>query len=210
MPEEHEHDYEGHNKIFSLEKDTHTTTTSPVRVPVPKIEGFEAVVEENRRTLQKNGWLPHQSPRVSTDRPVQSRMLGSVATGTVSMTSRASSSSKQKANYKRLIAENETRVESERQKPYKGLYTEAYRSQYEKQRSKESDKDKWVSTKAFRTTFGSRTGLSLRKPAQLGPSEYSENPEAIGLKVGDAITLRKTDKSKWIVKKPWISVKLNS
>lgn len=181
---------------------------SPITVPVPKIEGFEAIVAENRRSMQENGWLPHQSPRsvVATDRPTQSKMLGSVATGTVSMTSRASS----KSNYKRLVAENKTRVASEKEQPYKGIYTERYQSQYDKQRSDQSNKDnKWVSNKAFRTTFGSRAGIPLRKPAQLGPPsvEYKENPEAIGLKVGDAITLRRTDKSKWVDKKPWVSVK---
>ena len=172
---------------------------------MPKIEGFDAVVEENRNAAEKKDG--HRE-RVSTDRPVQSRMLGSVATGTVSMTSRASSSSKQKSNYKSSSPKTK-RKSRVKDKAYQGLYTEAYRSQYEKQRSKENDRTSGCQPR-LSATFGSRTGLSLRKPAQLGPSEYSENPEAIGLKVGDAITLRKTDKSKWIVKKPWISVKLNS
>ena len=178
-------------------------STSPI--VVPKIEGLEKLVADNRRILEENAWLPHQSPRVSTDRPVQSRVQSSVATATVSMTSRASS---KKSNYKRLVAANECRVSREAQQPYKGLYTDKYVSEYEKQSADRNKKDKWVAKQGFRTTFGFKgSQIPLRPPAQLGPSEYRENPEAIGLKVRDIITLRVTDKSKWVTNKPWLSVK---
>lgn len=180
-----------------------TMSTSPI--VVPKIEGLEKLVADNRRVLEENAWLPHQSPRVSTDRPVQSRVQSSVATATVSMTSRASS---KKSNYKRLVAANESRVSREAQQPYKGLYTDKYVSEYEKQSADRNKKDKWVAKQGFRTTFGFKgSQIPLRPPAQLGPSEYKENPEAIGLKFRDIITLRVTDKSKWVTNKPWVSVK---